>query len=245
MRPVSRGISPQAGDFVPYTKALEHLIGCIGRYCSYCERNIQVQLAVEHIQPKGGKYGQPHLLGRWDNYLLACVNCNSTKRDKQLVLANVLLPDRDNTFAAFAYLPDGTVQPAEALTPVLRDKARETLALTGLDKKGREVFDQNGKMVALDRGSQRKETWLHAKEAKADIDADPGNYALRRNAVKLAKAEGFFSVWMTVFGNELDMQNRLIDAFEGTRGSGCFDPATARSISPAPNPDKLADGAKI
>lgn len=41
------------------------------------------------------------------------------------------------------------------------------------------------------------------------------------------------------------MRNRLIDAFAGTRESGCFDPITTEAISPAPNPDNLDCGGKL
>ncbi|MFT3776257.1 MAG: hypothetical protein QM820_63745 [Minicystis sp.] len=49
---------------------------------------------------------------------------------------------------------------------------------------------------------------------------------------------------MTVFQGDADMRNRIIDAFAGTRASGCFDPATTEPRSPAPNPDGLAHGGK-
>src|SRR5690348_5769226 len=95
MRPVCRGAAPQAHDFDPYDAAKPYLVGRMGLYCSYCERRVVTQLAVEHIQPKKGPHGHPHLIGRWENYLLACVNCNSAKGDKNVVLADVFLPDRD------------------------------------------------------------------------------------------------------------------------------------------------------
>jgi len=245
MRPVCRGPSPQAGDFDPYDAAKPYLIARLGSYCSYCERRVVTQLAVEHIQPKKGTHGHPHLIGCWHNYLLACVNCNSAKGDKQVVLADLLLPDRDNTFAAFTYLPDGTVQPAAVLAQPLIELAKGTLALTGLDKPIQEAMDENGKLVAIDRVSQRMEAWAIAEEVKADVDAQPDNGAIRRGAVNTARGYGFFSIWMTVFGNDADMRHRLIDAFEGTRDSGCFDAETWEPISPAPNPDQLSDGRKL
>lgn len=63
--------------------------------------------------------------------------------------------------------------------------------------------------------------------------------------VPCAEVSERYQSWMTVFADEPDMLNRLIDAFEGTRASGCFDPVTTRPVSPAPNPDALADGGKI
>lgn len=244
MRPVRRGPSPITVDFSPYSKAQPDLISRLGPYCSYCERRVATQLAVEHIQPKG-LTAYHDLVGRWDNFLLGCVNCNSTKKDKDVVLADVLLPDRDNTFTAFTYRPDGTVVPSAACVALgLSQKAQDTLALTGLDKGISVAVDENGKQVAIDRMSQRMEVWAVAEEAKSDVDADPGNDAVRRGAVRTAKGYGFFSIWMTIFLDDVDMRNRLIDAFKGTRGSGCFDPVTTMAISPAPNPDHLPHGGK-
>jgi uncharacterized protein (TIGR02646 family) len=243
VRPVKRGASPKTDDFADYADARLYLIGRLGSYCSYCERKINTQLAVEHIQAKALP-AYAHKIGEWGNFLLACVNCNSTKRDKDVILADVFLPDRDNTFIAFQYTPDGKVQPANGIAAGLANKAKDTLALSGLDKKINAVFDENGKQIAIDRVSQRMEAWLIAEDAKNDVNANPANQAVRNGAVRTALASGFFSIWMTVFCDDADMLNRLIDAFPGTRGSGCFD-AKCKPISPAPNPDLLPEGGKI
>ncbi|MBS4095552.1 MAG: HNH endonuclease [Sulfuricella sp.] len=245
MRPVRRGKSPQAMDFDPYDAAKPFLISRLGSYCSYCERRIATQLAVEHIQPKGLP-AYSHLIGRWDNYLLACVNCNSTKKDKDVVLADVLLPDRDNTFAAFEYRQDGSIVPsAEAKAAGVEKAARHTLSLTGLDKKISVALDENGKQIAIDRVKQRLDVWAIAEDAKQDVDTNPGNDALLRSVVSAAKGHGFFSIWLAVFRDNVEMCNRLIDAFEGTRDSLCFAPDSALPVSPAPNLDHLPEGGKI
>lgn len=236
MRPVQRGVSPEATDFSDYTDAKADLVSRLGSYCSYCERKMPTNLAVEHIQPKGLSAYLP-LAGRWDNFLLGCVNCNSTKLNKDVVLANVLLPDRDNTFAALTYSADGKIVPHGAMAEAL-------LSLVGLDKPISVYLDANGKQVALDRVAQRMETWGIAEEAKNDVDVHPDQDALLRSVVRNAVATGFFSIWMTVFANNIDMRKRLIDAFPGVRGSGCFDPVTTQPVCPAPNPDQLQDGAK-
>lgn len=245
MRPVRRGPSPRSGDFENYRDAFPFLVERLGLYCSYCERRVVTQLAVEHLQPKGGTHGQPDLEGRWENYLLACVNCNSIKLDKRVVFKDLLFPDRDNTFAALAYQADGKVEPAAGLADAVRNMAGATLALTGLDKRISEERDENGRLIAIDRVAQRMEVWLVAEEARTDVNAAPGNDAVRRGAIRTAQGYGFFSIWMTVFVNDSDMRNRLIDAFAGTRASGCFDPVTTLPLSPAPNPDGLADGGKV
>jgi excisionase family DNA binding protein len=45
-------------------------------------------------------------------------------------------------------------------------------------------------------------------------------------------------VGMTVFAGGVDMKTRLLNAFQGTAGSGCFDQHTINSVSPAPNSDR-------
>lgn len=244
MRPVQRAASPFPTDLDKYEDAKPILVARLGPYCSYCERPIHTVLAVEHIQPKDLPAYQ-NLIGRWENFLLACVNCNSCKKTKDIVLANVLLPDRDNTFAAFCYSPDGSLIPVPDLGLGIKGKASKILEVTGLDKKICMTQDENGKQVALDRVSQRMQAWAKAEESRNDVLADPTNLALRRAVINLATATGFFSVWMTVFAEEPDIRNCLIDAFPGTRGSGCFDQTTAQPVSPAPNPDGLSQGGKI
>jgi uncharacterized protein (TIGR02646 family) len=243
MRPVRRGLSPRGVDFVNYEDAKPELVARMGHFCSYCERYIATGLAVEHIQPKAlPQYAG--LIGRWENFLLACVNCNGSKGHKDVRLAEILLPDRDNTYAAFIYAEDGTVSPRLGLNDLQRTQAIDTLSLTGLDKAIDNVLDQNGKLVAFDRVSQRMQAWIEANLSKVDIQNDPGNQPLREGAVRLARGVGFFSIWMTVFTGDLDMRNRLIDAFSGTRESHCFDAMTGEAIN-AQNPDGLLHGGKF
>lgn len=133
MRPIRRGASPRQGDFSHYRDALPDLVSRLGMYCSYCERYVATQLAVEHIQPKGLPAYQP-LQGRWENFPLACVNCNSTKKDKPVSLSDVLLPDRDNTLAVYLYSAGGEIQVSSQLNPHAQQLAQATLALVDLDQ---------------------------------------------------------------------------------------------------------------
>ncbi|MDX7992174.1 HNH endonuclease [Xenorhabdus littoralis] len=244
MRPIRRGNSPQLTDFDSYRDAQPELIGRLGSYCSYCERKIVTNLAVEHIQPKGGPDGHPALIGRWDNFLLACTNCNSIKKDKSVKLDNLLLPDRDNTFYAYQYTPDGKVLVSDRLKPDVSQFAEETLKLVGLDKPISNHTDSNGESVAIDRAAQRMEAWGLAEVAKSYIAADPDHIPLKEMAASLAEQTGFFSVWMTVFANDSDMKVRLIKAFKGTESSGCFELENGSSITPSPNRDSLPYGGK-
>lgn len=237
MRPVRRGMSPRAEDYGRYGEAKSELIARLGSYCSYCERRIASALEVEHIQPKSlPQYAA--LEGRWENFLLACRNCNGTKLAKNVVLAENLLPDRDNTFAAYTYTADGRVTVAAGMTLEERRMAEASLELTGLGKRpGRPGTD--------DRVWDRIQAWGIAKRTRERIVSRPGVGELRDAAVDVAVQCGFFSVWMAVFAGDADMRNRLIDAFAGTRGSECFAAGTTEPVRPAPNPDGLADGGKV
>jgi hypothetical protein len=203
------------------------------------------QLAVEHIQPKGRPAYQ-NLIGRWDNFLLACVNCNSSKQDKDVVLSDVLLPDRDNTFSAYLYDASGGVQVSPKLSRSDQTLARSTLTLVGLQRPAAADADANGRLIALDRIKQRHEAWLQAEHARDKLLAlRPGDAVVIDAVVRLAQSTGFFSVWMEVFRDDPSIRNRLIDAFPGTRDSGCFDSQTTAPVQPAPNPDQLPNGGKL
>jgi uncharacterized protein (TIGR02646 family) len=244
MRPIRRGVSPRQGDFTNYRDAFPDLVSRLGLYCSYCERYVATQLAVEHIQPKGLPAYQS-LQGRWENFLLACVNCNSTKQHKPVSLSDVLLPDRDNTLAAYLYSADGEIQVSSQLNAHAQQLAQATLALVGLDRRGKAIADANGRLIALDRVKQRMEAWLKADRAKQLLALQPENAAVAEMVVHLAQATGFFSIWMEVFRAEPEIRHRLIEAFPGTRESSCFDPQTSGLVHPAPNPDQLPNGGKV
>jgi len=243
LRPVLRGASPQVDDFNPYDGAKPYLISRLGSYCSYCERRIATILAVEHIQPKGlPKYAALECV--WTNFLLACVNCNSAKGSQDVILADTLLPDRDNTFRAFTYKPDGQVEPSATLTVPQSAQAHTLLNLTKINKPVREFYDENGQLIAMDRTSQRMEAWGTAETSLQDWIADP-TPGLSRAIVNLAKATGFFSVWLTVFDGQPAIQQAIINEFPGTATCGCFAPPNATHVTPHPNADLLASGSKV
>lgn len=80
----------------------------IGRYCSYCEI-ISNDLAVEHIVPKAP---YPLKMIEWDNFLLGCKGCNSTKGDrperkqaKQWVASNANANDMAQAILNHHYWP--------------------------------------------------------------------------------------------------------------------------------------------
>ncbi len=245
MRPVKKGASPIAGDFNKYEDAKPELVSRLGLYCSYCERKINTLLAVEHIEPKSGDFAQPHLAKRWSNFLLACTNCNSCKGSKKVDFKRLLFPDRDNSYFSYLYVDDGTVQLSPNLSARQKVMARNTLRLVGLDKPIQAFTDSNDELVALDRAGQRMQAIGIAQVALALLQSEPNSAALKTSITMNATDNGFFSIWMKVFAAYPDMKVRFIEAFKGTKDSGCFDMVTGNPITPAPNPDGLTHGGKV
>jgi len=222
MRPVIRGNCPQnrRGEdvrFSEYANARGELIKRMGEYCSYCEMHHDTSLAVEHIQPKKPPGVSSVLQARaldWNNFLLACSNCNSTKGNTDVILDDYLWPDRDNTFRALKYSEGGLVTPA--LDGELGRKADNTIKLTGLDK-----HPLNDSKASDRRWENRREKWDIAQRSKTNLE-NCDTPEMREQIVLSAIGHAYWSVWMTVFKDDADMLRRFIENFPGTDRS-CFD----------------------
>lgn len=220
MRPVNRGAWPQDDQNVDivyseYKNARRELIKRIGEYCSYCETRLTSGLHIEHVKPKkplgAVQVNQIRALS-WDNFLLACSSCNSTKGDEDVVIANYLWPDVDNTFSAFVYSEGGLISARQTSVMV---KAHNMIKLVGLDKK----LDKDD--ASDRRWLKRKEAWEIAQESKENLAANNTNF-LRNQIVYTAIGIGFWSVWMTVFADDENMLRRFISIYAGT-STECFD----------------------
>ncbi|RKG69555.1 HNH endonuclease [Corallococcus sp. CA054B] len=221
MRPVERGDWPVDNDgvrrtFSDYPEARGALIERMGEYCSFCEGRMNASLAVEHMLPREH---HPGLARDWHNFLLACVNCNSTKSDKRIRLGSYYWPDRDNTARAFVHAADGVVTAAPNLSPQEKRRAERTLQLTGLDR-----LPPRNPRASDRRWQHRREAWARAEEARDCLAASDTPH-MRRLVIRQATALGHWSIWMTVFADDADMRQRLITAFTGT-ARACFDPVT-------------------
>ncbi len=226
MRPINRGSIPltAAGQpvvFKKYKRALRYLIDRMGSYCSYCESMLPSSLAVEHMQPKSLN---PALETTWDNFLLGCVNCNSTKGAKKIVLNDYFFPDVANTFIAFLYDEDIIVKPNPKLLIPDLEKAKNTIKLVGLDvvppKAGTIKYEE-----ATDRRFEhRKNAWETAVDSLNDyITADTNTRKLLlKNYKTIVIFGGHWSVWMTVFQNYPEVKQALINEITGT-AVNCFD----------------------
>lgn len=218
MRPIDRGPAPR--EYSRYEDAKEDLVARLGLYCSYCERPILTMLAVEHVQPKA-LYTELEVT--WENFVLGCTNCNSTKGDRDVVRARFILPDQDNSFRAFVYTEEGAIVPNERLAADVQGFAAATLWLTGLDKFPTD-FEGEEFEAALERWQQRSLAWTKAKRMRERLrGAEYGDSDLRATIAEAAAETGFFSVWMLVFEDDSDMKRRLIANFRGT-ALDCFAP---------------------
>jgi len=222
MRPVVRGDRPKNGmneniQFAGYAQARRELILRMGEYCSYCEMHLDSSLAVEHVQPKVGKGSCETDQNReldWNNFLLSCTNCNSTKSTKEVLLDDYLWPDRDNTFRALKYSEGGLIAPA--LDGEQGRKAKNTIKLTGLDK-----TPLNDPKASDRRWENRLETWDIALRSKNNLKKC-NTPEMRAQISLTATAKGYWSVWMNVFSDCPDMLRLFIESFPGTCRT-CFD----------------------
>ena len=225
MRPVKRGDAPKHTNgallvFKKYGDAFNYLIDRIGSYCSYCEIPMEIGLAVEHIQPK---YLNPAIETEWSNFLLCCPSCNSRKGKKYINSDNIhnyYWPHLDNTFRAFIYASNQAPKPAESLNDLDRKIAQGTLELTGLNQ---EPITRGP--IKDKRWKSRNTAWSLSEQYKQELRNRSTDNEYRNLLINLAISRGFWSVWMTVFQDDVDMRKRLIEAFKGT-DVDCFDAET-------------------
>jgi uncharacterized protein (TIGR02646 family) len=210
MRPVNRG-SEHAH---PFESQLEKLRHQVGPFCSYCEH--PDPRSKDHIRPK---HRYPELEFVWENLLLACDSCNGLKGDRDVVLEDIYLPDRDNTYAAFVYPCDGSIRPRD---PDDR-RAINLLDLLGMlevgDHPDLDAFERwmKGKL----RNQQRATVWGIACDAKRKKRKNASEQS-KKSILKTVRTHGHFSIWMTVFHDDPEMLVAFIHAFPGT-ALECFD----------------------
>ncbi|MDH6374931.1 uncharacterized protein (TIGR02646 family) [Paenibacillus sp. PastF-3] len=212
MRPIIRGAAPTDAKgakiiFNHYSEARGHLKLSIGPYCSYCERRLEYGVQIEHIHPKSRR---PDLELEWTNFLIACPNCNPIKNDKPIIIEDYVWPDLHNTYLFFTYF-EGFVFASK--TSDIK-KAQAMIDLIGLDR-----ITINDPLIDGTQTDERQlyrfETWELAKRYYNQL-LENDTEEKRGNIIDLAIARGYWSVWMTIFKDDDDMLDRLINAFSGT-----------------------------
>lgn len=101
-------------------------------------------------------------------------------------------------------------------------RAGEVIALSGPAHLEKPPYKRSVEEIAEDvlgvEDVKRSARFLEMQRAAAELLAN------------LAKAKGFFSVWMDVFAKDVDMRRRLIATFPGT-AQDCFDPTSTAPIA--------------
>jgi hypothetical protein len=200
--------------YAEYGDAKYDLVQRLGPFCTYCERRLATHIAVEHIEARylGGAVID------WNNFLLACTNCNSSKGIKPLPNP-CFLPDRFNTAYAFEYGPGAMIAANVALaSPQETTAANDTLDLFGL----------RSLMPMAPRQPDRRwddyiERWGNAEISLQRWQSKPTS-ELREQIAETAQACGAFSIYMTVFKKEPAVRQEILDRFQkyNTR-LRCFD----------------------
>jgi len=216
MRPVHKGDSPYL-TINHYSEAQEFLLERLGYYCSYCELPIKHVPHVEHVECKHRGGSETN----WNNLLLACSHCNSSKSTK-IGLGErdtCIWPDEHNTFLAFKYvgaLPEINEEYLRTQEAGLLSKAERLYEILDLGyypgisgrepKKDRRYKFRN---EALGIAEESLITWNEVNNTEYCEQ-------VKRSVITLAKAIGFFTIWMKVFNNEPQIETILIDEFPGT-----------------------------
>jgi uncharacterized protein (TIGR02646 family) len=219
MRPIVKTIKENR-DGSPLTfrhwKAAKNLLLAeLGNYCSFCEREgYKSSLDVEHILPKGiDKYD--HLRNRWDNFLLACKNCNSIKGSKDFDSNETYLPHQDNLLTTIEILDGGTIRIKQNLSNEEERKTKNFIALVGIDRDPSHPLYSDKD----DRWNSRMKIWDIANGFLSDYQNN--NIRLER-IIQTAGFSGFWSIWFTVFREFPEVKREFISRFPGT-DEACFD----------------------
>lgn len=222
MRPVIKGDHPEKDGvlvkFKSYSRSRRYLIDRIGEYCSYCERKIVVNLAVEHVQPKSL---EPSLKLKWENFLLGCTNCNSTKGNKPVELTEYFWPDIDNTYEVFLYDISGIVKVSPLLSRTDKKKAMNMINLVGLNKIPPKIGTVGWEEASDRRFEHRVKAFKNAQDALEKYKG--ANKSIKKIMlpfiVTLVIESGFWSIWMNAFDQYPEVQEEIISSHKGTNDS--------------------------
>ncbi|WP_071190851.1 HNH endonuclease [Trichormus sp. NMC-1] len=205
MRPVVRGKNTKV--FKDYRNARKNLIDQLGEYCSYCEMRLGSSLAVEHILPQALFSDEKT---NWENFCLACINCNSTKKSPMerrwkdswqnlhIISAKIAARsefywlDQDNTFRAFEYTKGGHIQVHPFLSLEEQKVAQATVEMVGLDKTPKPDMQMKDR-----RWINRKDAWETAERYRQNLRKCNDEELLKQMQdmiVSHAVDKGFFSV---------------------------------------------------
>ena len=193
-------------EYKPSRTAQPVLVANLGMYCSYCEKSMHEEpdLEVEHIEPSS-KASITELVTQWDNFLLACPTCNKHKGNKTVILNDIHLPHRNNTYKSIVYNEAGGILPNKNMSSLSIQHADNLIKLLSLDNRS--------------KTDMRRRTWQLAVDALKDYEGGKTTLDL---LLQFIEQRGGWSIWFTVFKGHDEVRRRLIEYFPGTEAN-CFD----------------------
>ena len=194
----------EAGEYNPWGRAKSELINEIGSYCSYCEKKVnRSSLHIEHVLDK---MNYDNLKYKWDNFLLACCNCNSIKAGKNVALTNPFLPHQNNLVHFIEVDRGGCIKIKNGVVGSNLNRTIEFIDLVGLDREpGHPKYKHSD-----DRWENRMETKDLAERQFCKYTSTPKKTDLE-TIITLAKEKGFFSVWYYQFSGYSEVLDALIN----------------------------------
>lgn len=221
MRPVIRSEKFDASghpiEYKPYGDAKLELIEEIGDFCSFCGKKVpRSSLEVEHIYGKrvkdsNGNNIYAHLEYHWNNFLLGCKNCNSTKGAKDIAQLKPFMPHQNNLLCYLEIMYGGTIHIKQSLNQADKEGVQAYLDLVGLNRSP----GKSGYSKKDDRWEYRLTAYDKADKQLKKYKVNPSDSRID-DIIDIALGAGFFSVWFTVFGEYALVQEALIQAFRGT-----------------------------
>lgn len=196
---------------VEYKSFLPDLKANFGGYCCYCETRVR-KPDIEHVAPKSLN---PSQACDWNNLLLACPICNRDyKKNKNPSRNDYVWPDIDDTFDMYEYQGDGSMLVNQSSPK--RNDAQNTINLMHLNA----PIGKNDEIRTI-----RTEQWYIASELLEDYKNGAKTTKQIERIVKNVVANGYWSVWMTVFKDYPEVTQKIADAFPGTLPKYCTPPA--------------------
>ncbi len=103
-----------------------------GGLCAYCEGPLPPTAGqVDHVKPKAGPNGHPHLCFTYTNYAHSCINNKTCGQKKKHGLLPIEPGPGCN--ARWSLSTDGTIEPIAGLTRAQRHTVRQTRDMLGLN----------------------------------------------------------------------------------------------------------------
>ncbi|MCF8294943.1 MAG: HNH endonuclease [Bacteroidales bacterium] len=198
----------------PWTSAKQDLVDELGDFCSYCEKQVdRSSLSIDHIHgiktvDLNGIYLYDNLKFRWDNFLLACKNCNSIKGIKDIEDLDPFMPHLHNLLFYIEIGEGGMIFLKADIAGKKRKRAQTFINLIGLDRSpGHPDYSSKDdrweyRLKAFDIASRYKKKYL-ANPKETDVET----------ICRLAGCNGFFSVWYYIFKDYPEVVKILLNGY--------------------------------